>query len=193
MGGVKKHRRLKLGRPTGGDPRSWHRRPVLRFFLFFCPVLGAFYLSWLTPFFQNTFFPAYLRLNADVSAKILALVGQDAASSETTVFSTRFAMEIKRGCDAIEPSAIFVAAVIAFPAPLRRKVVGMLAGALCLAVINVIRIVTLFVVGVYFPKVFHVIHVDAWQALFIVLTLFLWVVWARWAIPRTAVPADAPE
>jgi exosortase/archaeosortase family protein len=192
MGGGKKHRQSNKGRLNHGDTRLWHKRPVLRFFLIFCPVLGAFYLCWITPFFQNTLFPAYLRLNANASARVLALVGQDATSSDTYIHSKRFVLEIKRGCDALEPSAIFVAAVLAVPAPFRRKAAGVLAGSACLAVINVVRIVTLYFVGVYFPRIFHMVHVDAWQALFIMLTLVLWVVWARWAIPRGAVPANAP-
>ena len=57
--------------------------------------------------------------------------------------------------------------------------------------LNLFRIVSLFFVGAYFPKVFHMVHVDGWQALFILITLFLWIAWARWAL-RGAQPADAP-
>ena len=52
---------------------------------------------------------------------------------------------------------------------------------LALAVLNLIRIVTLFLIGVYFRKFFHMMHIDVWQALFILLTISLWFLWAWWA------------
>lgn len=200
MGGWKKHREakkgrrsrpLKFGRAQTGDPRFGHRRPMLRFLALFCPFIGLFYLCWWTPWFTAGF-SEYLRLNAIAASSILSLFGQDTSSSGRYIHSTRFALEIKRGCDAVEPSALFIAAVFAFPVPLGRRALGMLVGTVCLMVVNVVRIVSLFYVGVYFPKAFKAVHLDVWQALFILLALLLWIVWARWAIRRGALPASAP-
>ena len=175
-----------------GDPPLKNRRPVLRFLALFCPFIGLFYLCWWTPFF-NAGFSEYLRLNADAASSILSLFGEDTSSSGKFILSSQFSLEIKRGCDAVEPSALFIAAVLAFPATLGRKTTGMLVGTGFLMVVNLVRIVSLFYVGVYFPKAFRAFHLDVWQAVFILLALLVWIVWAQWAIRRPALPANAPK
>ncbi|UCE61919.1 MAG: hypothetical protein JSU63_09325, partial [Phycisphaerales bacterium] len=72
-------------------------------------------------------------------------------------------MRIVRGCDAIEPVAAFTAAVLASPVSVSFKAWGILVGALALQVINLIRLVTLFFVGVYFPRALDIVHIDVWQ------------------------------
>lgn len=94
-------------------------------------------------------------------------------------------MQIIRGCDAIEPVAAFAAAVLASPLPTRAKVPGVLVGALVLVAINQARLVSLFLVGVYFPSVFDFIHLDVWQAALIVLAVCCWAIWVQWAMRRT--------
>ncbi len=190
------HRQSKK-EPHGRQPRSggltpqWHRRPAVRFLILFLPVICVFYVVWLTPWFRENILAAILRFNATVAAGLLALLGQGTTSAGTRIEGTRFLLDIKRGCDAVEPSALFSAAVFAFPVPGGKRVAGILAGIACLIVLNLFRIVSLFFVGAYFPKVFHMVHVDGWQALFILITLFLWIAWARWAL-RGAQPADVP-
>ncbi len=106
---------------------------------------------------------------------MLRVLGDDAAAKGTSITSSRFALDVKRGCDAIQASAFFVFGVLASPAPvsLLSRVVPLAVGTLFLLVMNLVRIVSLYYTGVYFPKAFDVIHVDVWQALFIFLPLFL--------------------
>jgi exosortase H (IPTLxxWG-CTERM-specific) len=171
---------------------AWRERPILRFLALFFPFLLVFYLCWTTSFFQVSIFEPYLILNAHAAAGILAVLGQETGATGTTLFSNEFSMQVKRGCDAIEPSALFAAAVFAFPAALRRKAIGIAAGIGFLMVLNLVRIVTLYFFGVHAPDLFHVVHVDVWQALFIFLALLTWVLWARWAV-RAEVLAHAAQ
>ena len=87
--------------------------PVLRFVALFAIMLAAFYALTALPWFQHDLFPAYLRLNAQLSALILRWFGEDAHATGISIASSRFALEIKRGCDATEPCLIFIAAVLA--------------------------------------------------------------------------------
>ena len=48
-----------------------------------------------------------------------------------TINSSRYSVNIAHGCDAIEPLALFVAAVVAFPVAFRTKVPGLLIGGGC--------------------------------------------------------------
>lgn len=152
--------------------------------------MGAFELACATSFVRDTVFPAYLRFNARASATILSLV-EDSIHVHGNSIQGRYPLTIERGCDAIEPSALFLSGVLAFPAPFLAKLPGMFVGTFCLMVINLFRVVSLFYVGVFYPKYFHIVHVDIWQSLFVFLAILFWILWALWATRDRTVTVDA--
>lgn len=166
-----------------GKVRRWVRakRPVLGFVLLFAILMGFFYSITFIPYVSNRVFPAYMRFNAQASVVILNVFGEGADTRGTMVTSPRFSVDIQHGCDAIEPSALFIAAVLAFPASMYSKLPGLLLGTVALGLVNLIRIVTLFYTGIYYPRGFESMHVDVWQPIFILLALVFWVMWAWWA------------
>ncbi len=103
------------------------------------------------------------------------------------VQSSRFGMEVERGCDAVEPTILFLAAVLASPVAFRARLIGMVVGGLALAVMNVVRLLTLFLTGIYWQTAFEIMHVDVWQAIFVFLAILFWVLWALWALQRKPV------
>lgn len=161
----------------------WALRPILRAVLVFGICMVAFYIFEATALFQDTVFPAYLRFNAHVSAAIVNVFGENASVQGTSIASPAFAVDIRRGCDAVEPSALCIAAVLALPVAFWRRLVGIAVGTLLLMVVNQIRIVSLYYVGARWPAAFEVMHLDVWQAAFILLVIVYWAVWARWAKP----------
>lgn len=163
--------------------RTWLRdkRPVLGFVLLFAVLMGLFSVVTTLDFVNMKVLPVYMRANAKASAAILNLFGEGATARDTSVTSPRYSVNIKHGCDAVAPSGLFLAAVLAFPASMRSKLPGLILGTFVLAVVNLIRIVTLFYTGIYWPKWFEAVHVDVWQPIFILLSLTFWILWAVWA------------
>lgn len=158
------------------------RHPVFVFLLIFGVLMGLFYaFAIFTPFYKKHFLVSYLPFNAKVSGAILSLLGQDITVAGRTISSPRFSVEVYSGCDGIEPIALFVCAILAFPAAFLRKIPGIIAGTLLLAILNFVRVVSLFLTGVYFPKAFPFMHLDVWQALFIFFAIVFWILWLRWA------------
>ena len=147
----------------------------------FIVLMGLFYGFVHTPVNETTAFRPYLELIARVIGKILGVLGHDISVVETTVSSPQFSVEIVRGCDAIEPIAIFLAAVLASPVGVWPKLPGILIGTAGLLLINLFRIVSLFYVGIDYPKAFNMMHEGVWQAAFIVLAIVFWAVWVQWA------------
>ena len=173
----------RKGNGTPGSFTGWVRakRPVLMFVLLFGVLMGLFYACTFLPYINRKLLPSYMRFNARSSVAILNIFGEGATAHGTAVTSPRFHVDIRHGCDAIAPSALFVAAVLAFPASIWSKLPAAVVGTLFLAAINLVRIVTLFYAGVYIPKWFEAMHVDVWQPAFILLALTFWVIWAWWA------------
>ena len=177
-----------------GRFRSWlhANRSDLRFLLIFGLCLGAYFLSTLTPPVKHGFFPAYLRLNARASGAILRVLGQDVSVRDQSIVSADGpAIDIERGCDAVEPSALFVSAVLASPVPFASRLFAAVAGSFALMLLNLVRVVSLFLVRVYHPDAFETMHLDVWQALFIILAILLWAMWASRMARRRAVQTHA--
>lgn len=144
-----------------------------------------------TPANETTAFRPYLALIARTVGGILSVFGYDISVAETTVHSSRFSMEIVRGCDAIEPAAVYIAAVIASPVGLWPRIPGILIGTAAIMLINLLRIVSLYFVGVYYPGAFNMIHEGVWQAAFVVLAIVFWAVWVQWATREKPEPSNA--
>ena len=173
------------------DPRQWFtaKQPVLRAVLIFLALLAAFYTFEFTHLARGPARRAYLQWIANTSASILTVMGHDAKADGTDINSSRFSVKIVRGCDALDPIAAFIAAVIASPVPFLTKIPGLLIGTVSLLAINLLRVVSLFLVGVHFPDAFKTMHHDVWQAVFVVLAVVFWFVWVQYAT-RNTTPAD---
>jgi len=163
----------------------------LRFLLIFAVLIGLYYVTTTFGFVKQGFFPRYLSLNAWASVVLLNAMGYDDVSLEgRSIQSPSFAIQIERGCDAVEPSALFIAAVLASPVLLRRKIPAVIIGSSLLLMLNLVRIITLYLTGLHFRSLFDTMHLDVWQAAFIVLAILFWAGWASW-VGRT--PARQPD
>jgi len=167
-----------------------NKRPVFQFVGLFALLMGVFYALTFIPVLNKKALPGLQKVNATVSTAILNFFGEGAAADKTIISSSRYSINIAHGCDAIEPAALFVAAVLAFPASFRSKLPALFAGTFLLLTINLIRIVSLFYTGIYWPAAFETMHVDVWQPAFIVLSLFFWTLWAVWATRPKPRPAN---
>lgn len=182
---------------SGGGPpppRTWmatHGRD-LRFLVIFAVLMGVYYTATTTAAVKERFFPWYLTLNADASVVVLHTVGIDYVKRiQHGLNSPKGSINVERGCDAVEPTALFVSAVLASPVAWMSKLPAVVVGTLILAVVNVIRIVSLFLSAVYWRAAFDILHLDVWQAAFIFLAILMWALWASWAVRRQAVRVHA--
>ncbi len=161
------------------------KHSLSNFIFIFITLITLFYLVTLTTFFNSQLFNQYLSFQAYITYLILNAFGQEITLTNTIISTSEdFAIQIVRGCDALEPTVLFIAAIIAFPAPFITKLWGIVIGSITILILNFIRIVSLFFIGIYYPKVFDVMHLDVWQALFILLSLLLFVLWLQWVSQR---------
>ena len=185
-----KRREKSVARSATGHSSRQH--PLLKFLLIFGVLLAAFYVFIaFAPFYSKRFVPWHHHLIAKVSGGLLAVLGQDITVTGASISSPAFSVSIIRGCDAVEAIALYVCAVLAFPLPFLKKLPGMIIGALLLLILNLVRIVSLFLIGVYSPKIFALTHLDVWQALFMFFAVLLWILWLLWATRSQVVTQPA--
>lgn len=157
------------------------KRPVLLFVLGFTSLLVVFFVFINTGFFSSHINPHILSANAWVSGMILSLFGLHTHVSGEMIYSSAFSITVARGCDAVEGIALFTAAILTYPATWRDRLIGAAAGITFLFLLNLVRIISLFLTGLYFPKAFRLMHEDIWQGLFIICVIGLMIFWIRWA------------
>lgn len=141
-----------------------------------------FYALYYNPTMQDKVFTPLVNLYASLSASVINLLGFNCGVYKDTIFSMQFSVGIRKGCDALEPMALLVAGIVAFPASIRQKLIGVFFGLAALFVLNIIRIVTLYLTGIYYPKFFEAMHIEVWQIIFILIGIGFLFLWIRWAV-----------
>lgn len=155
----------------------WQRRKaVVRVWLTFVVSLAVLIqiLVWARPFTDG---PLAIWI-AKLSAAILRGLGVEASSNGALVTSSLGTVEIIRECTGVYPTALFIAAVLAYPCAWSRKLWGILLGVGVVQVVNLVRIVSLCYVLKKFPEVFETAHLLVWQSAVAFLTMLTWLVWA---------------
>src|SRR5258706_2977602 len=112
----------RAARATSGAPRGARSRSVL-FILSFLGLLVLFQVLFELWFARSAPFATYMHWNAAACAMVLRWLGEPAQSTGDMIHSPRYALTIGKGCDAIQPTAIFVAAVLALPARRMAKLI----------------------------------------------------------------------
>ncbi len=175
-----------LQKNMAGLVEYWNQKsPVLKFLLGFALSMIVFYLIYLSPFFIEYIGKPILVGQAKISSLLLNLLGQGTTAEGDLISSDSYAISIKNGCDGLETLAIMLSGIIVFPIAFRLKWPGILYGTLALMVLNFIRIVGLFLVGKYYSQeVFDFLHEQGGFVIFTVLGVFLWIIWANWALNK---------
>ena len=169
--------------------RQIWERPEARFLIVFLTVLGSsFTVVALNPVNDAIVLP-YTAFVARLSGAVLRVLGEPAAVTGCVVSSPRFAVTIYNGCNGLITSLIFIAGVLAFPARWTAKLVGVVGGLVLIQILNLVRILSLFYIGIYLPDYFNDAHIYIWQSLIIIAGVALWVLWAH----RSAVGDGAPQ
>ena len=152
-----------------------------KFLLRFVVALGAFYLLVaIQPVNDHVVVP-FTGFLVRISTALLAGIGEKTHAVGTLIQSPAFAVDVKNGCNGIEAVLLLVAAMLAFPASPKRRLVGIAAGLAVIQGVNLFRIVSLFWLGVHHRNVFELFHAAVWQTALILLAVGIFLAWSRGA------------
>jgi exosortase H (IPTLxxWG-CTERM-specific) len=154
---------------------------MIRFFVLFTVLLiGLFTLEILQPVEMHVILP-FTSMVADVSAWIVQFFDDNVVAVSNVIRdkTTGFGVRIERGCNGVEALIILFAAIFAFPAPFKNKLIGFAIGFVAIQGLNLVRIVSLFYMGQWNQVAFEWFHLYLWQALIILDALVVWLIWLR--------------
>lgn len=168
---------------------------MLRFFILFVVILiTLFGLELLQPVQQFVVLP-WTALLAKACVALVSLFDSSAMAQGKVLWNatTGFGVSIEPGCNGVEAFVVLCAAIGAFPAAWKHKLLGLVAGFVAIQALNVVRVISLFYLGQWNMDVFNFAHTYLWQALIMLDVLAVWLIWMRALAPKSeSRQADAP-
>lgn len=164
------------------------RRARALFLVRFALLIAVFYVAIaLKPVDRRVVTPFSVAVTA-ASGAVLNAMGQPVIRTGTILRSGSFAVDVKNGCNGLEAILLLSAAVLAFPAPWKARIAGLLAGGLLIELVNLVRVSSLFILGRDYPHLFETFHVTVWQVVIFLLTIGMFAYWSS----KLAAPEPAP-
>src|SRR5262249_21431916 len=116
------------------------RKRSLLFLARFAALLAAAYflVAW-RPVNDAVIVP-FTAADARRSAAILNVLGEGVTVVGTEIRSGHFSVNIENGCNGVETALLFGSAVLAFPSPWKRRLLGLVLGFAAIQVINLVRV-----------------------------------------------------
>jgi len=173
--------------------KYWQEKsPVFKFMAGFAAVIIVFYGLYYSTWFETNLKAPILAVQAMAGGALLNLFGYSVSVANEVISGSGATVKIAGGCDGLEATALFLAAILVFPLPFKFKWPGLLAGFIVLSLLNVFRIAGLFLTQKYWPEAFDFMHIQGGLYLYAIITILLMLIWADWALKnykkeRTAV------
>lgn len=144
---------------------------------FAAAMIGLYVVVALNPVNDHLIVP-FTEIVARGSAAVLRTVGSGVEAVGTVMRSPRFALDVQNGCNGVEAMILLAAAILAFPATLRSRLIGLAIASVAIQLLNVVRLSTLFWLGEHHRRIFDFFHVAVWQSLVILAAISMFVLWS---------------
>lgn len=126
---------------------------------------------------------AVRRSFAVATSFVLNALGHRTVAQGTDILSSSFGISVVTSCTGLFVTGLFLVAVAAFPASWKARLVGAAIGLVGLFALNVVRLASLYYIGLHWPVAFNSMHQVVWQSLVIAAAVSLWLLWAGRASP----------
>ena len=144
-----------------------------RFAFTYLILMGAFFIligfDPILKFFDIN--GLYTQAIVAITARILTLLGIASTCKGSIIELFSISLDIKFGCNGLEAVMIYSVAVIAFPSPWKKKLIGIAAGFVVIQIVNILRIVGLAYSGIHATNLFEYIHTYIAQGMMIAISL----------------------
>lgn len=122
---------------------------------------------------------------ASITSELIQWTGMDVLQEGVILtHPDGFTYEIAYTCAGLLPTMTFIVCVLAYPAALWNKWMGIMLCAPVLLAVNYLRLVNLFFIGVCFPDAFELGPEIIWEGILAVSFISLWLSWMDWSNNR---------
>lgn len=170
-----------------------HKLPLkeLKFLALFIAIYGVLqFLYFQIPdkvLINDIYYHGIVSVSADI---INLFTDENVTASENKLSSSKAILVIIRGCDGAGSIFLLIAAILAFSATVKDKLVGVIAGVALLYIINQIRIIGLYFIVAYKETYFLPVHTYFAPTLVIILSGLFFIWWTLRATGRGPLLTD---
>lgn len=132
------------------------------------------------------------RASVVASRLLINAFGGSAESNDTLLLGPGGMLDVKDGCNGVIAMILFAGAVVAHETTAVAKLVGLTIGIPVIWTVNLLRIVSLYVVAQVAPSMLEFFHIYFFQTLIIICVAFLWYAWAMRSQPPARRAARPP-
>ena len=170
-----------MGKAKEREPRP--KVNLRRFLLSYLLLMGGFFvLVAFRPIQQVVDINGiYTRGIVTLAVKMLSGMGIPCAAHGSIIALPRLALDVKFGCNGLEAVMIYSVAILAYPAPWKRRLAGMAAGLVVIQAVNLLRILGLAYAGLHMGSLFRYIHIYVAQGIMIAVSLGLFFAYMAYA------------
>lgn len=161
---------------------------MLKFFIIFLALLATLFTLELTHPVQTYLVIPWTNTLAWISGSLVSLFDSTVATYGRVMLNTRTGqgVSIEAGCNGVEAFIVLIAAMVAFPASVRLKLIGLAIGFVAIQSLNVVRVISLYYLSGWSPSLFEFAHLYLWQALIMIDVLIVWLLWMRHVLKPAA-------
>jgi len=178
----KKNKQIKKGTNNFFTTYWQEKSPVFRFMAGFAACIIVFYALYYSTWFETNLKTPILAVQAMAGGALLNLFGYGVSVADAAISGAGASVKIAGGCDGLEATALFLAAILVFPLPFKFKWPGLLGGFIVLSIVNILRIAGLYLTQKYWPEAFDFMHVQGGLYFYSIITILLMLIWANWAL-----------
>ena len=162
----------------------------MSFLLLFGCIASAGVALMATGPVDRTITVPFAHVLAVICAAMIHLFGGSvtADAGQLTLVGNCGSVAVAGECSALQVSLLYAAAVLAFPAPLRLRLIGALGGAGLIQTLNLVRIISLLYLSCWSAQWFEFFHLYLWSNLIVFDALVSFLGWHWWQAsqPRVA-------
>ncbi len=162
---------------TDGSAASDNR--ALGWLIRFWALAAFFYWLDQTTWFKAAVVTPYAYLSALITAKLLFLLGVECQINGSSLALSGTSFVVADSCTGSFVFLLLAAVIIAFPASVREKLIGLAAGLVTVVGLNLLRTLMIVLLASRFSGSFWSLHIIVGQALIIAGTLGVFIWWAR--------------
>jgi archaeosortase B (VPXXXP-CTERM-specific) len=160
------------------------RKQVAKFLAIF---LGLWAALWAIPYILGQLpfgVQSLCPITASWLGSLLKLLGFTTTVEGVYVNFGLAGLEIIAECTGYTAMALFFSVVIAYPSPVKKKLVGLAVGIPLILAFNMFRLVVMAFILAYRPQYFDVAHLYFWQVALIIFVVAIVVLWIQKLVNR---------
>ncbi|UCE66791.1 MAG: exosortase H [Candidatus Zixiibacteriota bacterium] len=161
-------------------------KSLVKLYLTFGAAILFFIIAFQFNFVHETVVVPFTAFVAHCSSILMNIFGAGSKVTGYTLSTSKYSINVVDGCNGIYATAILISGVIAYPASLPHKFYGIAFGFTAVFLVNLIRVISLFYMGLHFPDIFQEVHVYVWQPIIILWAIIVWNFWSKKTEEKTA-------